>query len=43
MPVTIAANGPFQTLDVDADMPIRWELRDVLGISETRFGCGVAF
>ena len=42
MPFTINVNGTAHTVDVDADMPVLWVLRDVLGISGTKFGCGVA-
>ena len=42
MAFTIKVNGAAQTLDVDADTPLLWALRDVLGISGTKFGCGVA-
>ena len=41
-PFTITVNGSPQRVDVDADMPILWVLRDVLEISGTKFGCGVA-
>jgi len=39
---TINVNGTVRTVDVDADTPLLWTLRDVLGISGTKFGCGVA-
>ena len=42
MAFTITVNGTAQTVDVDADTPLLWALRDVLGISGTKFGCGVA-
>jgi isoquinoline 1-oxidoreductase subunit alpha len=42
MAFTIKVNGAAQTVDVDADTPLLWALRDVLGISGTKFGCGVA-
>jgi isoquinoline 1-oxidoreductase alpha subunit len=42
MAFTITVNGTSQTVDVDADTPLLWALRDVLGISGTKFGCGVA-
>jgi isoquinoline 1-oxidoreductase alpha subunit len=42
MAFTIKVNGTAQTVDVDADTPLLWALRDVLGISGTKFGCGVA-
>ncbi len=42
MAFTIKVNGAAQTVDVDADTPLLWVLRDVLGISGTKFGCGIA-
>jgi isoquinoline 1-oxidoreductase alpha subunit len=42
MAFTVNVNGTPQTIDVDADTPLLWALRDVLGISGTKFGCGVA-
>jgi len=42
MAFTITVNGTAQTVDVDADTPLLWALRDVLGILGTKFGCGVA-
>jgi isoquinoline 1-oxidoreductase subunit alpha len=42
MAFTITVNGTAQTVDVDGDTPLLWALRDVLGISGTKFGCGVA-
>ena len=42
MAFTINVNGAAQTVDVDADTPLLWALRDVLGISGTKFGCGIA-
>jgi len=35
-------NGKEQSVTVDADMPILWVLRDVLGLVGTKYGCGVA-
>jgi len=35
-------NGERHTVDVDGDMPLLWVLRDVLGLTGTKFGCGVA-
>jgi len=42
MAFTLNVNGIPQTVDVDADTPLLWVLRDVLGISGTKFGCGIA-
>jgi isoquinoline 1-oxidoreductase alpha subunit len=35
-------NGEPHEVDVPADMPLLWVLRDVLGMSGTKFGCGMA-
>jgi isoquinoline 1-oxidoreductase subunit alpha len=35
-------NGQEQELDVPDDMPLLWVLRDVVGLTGTKFGCGVA-
>ncbi len=35
-------NGQSHQVDVPADMPVLWVLRDVLGMTGTKFGCGIA-
>jgi isoquinoline 1-oxidoreductase subunit alpha len=42
MAFTVKVNGTPRTVDVDADTPLLWVLRDVLGLTGTKFGCGVA-
>ena len=42
MAFTLRVNGTVHRADVDADTPLLWVLRDVLGMSGTKFGCGVA-
>jgi isoquinoline 1-oxidoreductase alpha subunit len=42
MSVRIRVNGVEKTLDVDPDMPLLWALRDVLGLTGTKYGCGQA-
>lgn len=42
MPVELRINGETKTADVPADMPLLWVLRDVLGMTGTKFGCGMA-
>jgi isoquinoline 1-oxidoreductase subunit alpha len=42
MAFTITINGVSHTVDVDGDTPLLWILRDVLGMTGTKFGCGVA-
>ncbi len=38
----ITVNGIARTVDVDEDTPTLWVLRDVLGMTGTKFGCGLA-
>src|SRR5499426_474390 len=38
----INVNGKSQEVDVEPDMPLLWVLRDVLGMTGTKFGCGIA-
>jgi isoquinoline 1-oxidoreductase alpha subunit len=38
----VTINGAQRVVDVPADMPLLWVLRDVLGMTGTKFGCGVA-
>lgn len=43
MPVfQLNVNGTQYTVNVDGNMPLLWVLRDVLGMTGTKFGCGVA-
>ncbi|MCI5108113.1 MAG: 2Fe-2S iron-sulfur cluster-binding protein, partial [Pseudomonadales bacterium] len=39
---TLIINGTNYTLDVEPDMPLLWALRDELGMTGTKFGCGIA-
>jgi isoquinoline 1-oxidoreductase alpha subunit len=39
---TLNVNGKSRTLDVDPTTPVLWALRDSLGLTGTKFGCGVA-
>ncbi|NKB35044.1 MAG: 2Fe-2S iron-sulfur cluster binding domain-containing protein [Pseudomonadales bacterium] len=39
---TFKVNGVEHTLDVEADMPLLWAIRDELGMTGTKFGCGIA-
>ena len=41
MPYTLKINGQSKTVDVPADMPLLWVLRDVLNMKGTKFGCGI--
>jgi isoquinoline 1-oxidoreductase alpha subunit len=42
VPITLSVNGQTQSVDVPPDMPLLWVLRDVLGLTGTKFGCGIA-
>ncbi len=42
MAYTITVNGATHTVDVDGDTPLLWVLRDTLGLTGTKFGCGIA-
>ena len=42
MSFTININGSSHSVDVDDDTPLLWVLRDVLGMTGTKFGCGMA-
>lgn len=41
MSITLKVNGVARTVDVAADTPLLWVLRDVLDLPGTKFGCGV--
>jgi len=41
MPHTLTINSKARVVDVDDDTPLLWVLRDVLGMSGTKFGCGL--
>jgi isoquinoline 1-oxidoreductase alpha subunit len=41
MPYTLKVNGKMQTVDVEADTPLLWVLRDTIGLVGTKFGCGM--
>jgi isoquinoline 1-oxidoreductase subunit alpha len=42
MAFVIKVNGTMHDVDVDDDTPLLWVLRDVLGMTGTKFGCGMA-
>lgn len=42
MAYQLKINGKTQTVDVDGDTPLLWVLRDVVGLTGTKFGCGMA-
>src|ERR1700716_600878 len=41
-PMRLMINGKVQTLEAPEDMPLLWVLRDLLGMTGTKFGCGIA-
>ena len=42
MAITLTVNGTQHTLDVEPEMPLLWALRETLGLTGTKFGCGIA-
>ena len=40
--ISLTINGTDHQLDLPAEMPLLWALRDALGLTGTKFGCGVA-
>src|ERR1700674_1922242 len=42
MATTLTINGELKSFDAPSDMPLLWVLRDVLGMTGTKFGCGIA-
>ena len=40
--VALTINGESKTVDAPPDMPLLWVLRDLLGLTGTKFGCGIA-
>ena len=42
MNTTLSINGKSYTVDVQDDMPLLWAIRDIIGLTGTKFGCGVA-
>ncbi len=42
MNMSLTVNGQTHSIDVDGQMPLLWVLRDILGLTGTKFGCGVA-
>ena len=39
---SLRINGQIHEVDVPGDMPLLWVLRDVIGLTGTKFGCGIA-
>jgi isoquinoline 1-oxidoreductase subunit alpha len=40
--ISLTVNGKPQNVDVSADMPLLWVIRDVVGLTGTKFGCGLS-
>jgi len=40
--LTLSINGTDLQVDVPEDMPLLWVLRDVLGLTGSKYGCGIA-
>jgi len=41
--IRLKVNGVERTFDGDGDMPLLWYVRDLLGMTGTKFGCGMVF
>lgn len=42
MPISLTVNGAPRSVDADPEMPLLWVLRDLLGLTGTKYGCGIA-
>lgn len=42
MPYSITVNGQTHSIDADGQTPLLWVLRDILGLTGTKYGCGIA-
>jgi isoquinoline 1-oxidoreductase subunit alpha len=42
MPISLQVNGKQHEVDVPPDTPLLWVLRDVIGLTGTKYGCGIA-
>jgi isoquinoline 1-oxidoreductase subunit alpha len=40
--INLSVNGAKISVDAPKDMPLLWVLRDLLGLTGTKFGCGIA-
>jgi isoquinoline 1-oxidoreductase alpha subunit len=43
MAINLTVNGQARTLDVDPDTPLLWAIRETIGLTGTKFGCGIGF
>ncbi len=42
MPISLTVNGTPRTLELEPEMPLLWALREALGLTGTKYGCGIA-
>jgi isoquinoline 1-oxidoreductase alpha subunit len=42
MAVTMNVNGEARSLDIEPEMPLLWALRETLGLTGTKYGCGIS-
>ena len=42
MAIALVVNGARHEVDVPAEMPLLWVIRDVIGLTGTKYGCGIA-
>ena len=42
MAITLTVNGKETSLDLEPEMPLLWALRETMGLTGTKFGCGIA-
>ena len=42
MPIALTVNGQRHNLEIDPDTPLLWVIRDTIGLTGTKFGCGIA-
>ena len=40
--ITLTVNGQKHALDIEPETPLLWVLRDEIGLTGTKFGCGIA-
>ncbi|MEJ2399634.1 MAG: 2Fe-2S iron-sulfur cluster-binding protein, partial [Gammaproteobacteria bacterium] len=40
--IKLTINGKLHELDIDADMPLLWAIRDHVGLTGTKYSCGLA-
>ena len=40
--ITLKVNGEQHSLDIEAEMPLLWALRSEIGLTGTKYGCGIA-